>query len=191
MLYNNSIKAMPAMKEIIRLEPSTAGCDMPTCGAVPIYILGSEEGIAIVAIPISIFVISAIYVRRTRYLKTQNMSQTTMKMNQMLMRALTIHIGILVVSLIIPVCVLYLIAVFGNEKYNAVLEVIVVMFTCHSLFDIPAMLFFIKPYRKFIAGIWWNALRKVGLDNFLKNDQVLVVQQAWSSVAINSSQNRA
>uniref|UniRef100_A0A914DYN8 Uncharacterized protein n=1 Tax=Acrobeloides nanus TaxID=290746 RepID=A0A914DYN8_9BILA len=124
------------------------------------------------------------------------MSQTTMKMNQMLMRALTIHIGILVVFLIIPLCVLYSILVFGNEKYNTILEVIMVVFTCHSLFEIPSMLYFIKPYRTFIVGILRDAIQKVGLDKFLKNDQVVMVQHAPSTTVqhalstINSSQNR-
>jgi len=152
------------------------------------YILAAQIVISTVFILFSIFIISTIYGRRMKFLKTQNMSQTTMKLNLMLMRALIVHIGIIGVLLVIPLIVLIAIAMFGNEKYNTVLEVIMLIFTCHSLFDIPAMLFFIKPYRKFIAGIWWNALRKVGL---VKNDQVLMVQQAWSSAAINSSQNRA
>jgi hypothetical protein len=185
---------MPAMKEVIRLEPSTSGCDATSCGAITIYCIGGMEVAAIFAIPITIVVISAIYLWRMKYLVTQNMSQTTMKLNLMLMKALIVHVWIIIVFLVIPLMILVAITFLGNEKNNIVLEVIVVMFTGHSLFDIPAMLFFIKPYRKFIAGILWNALREVGLDKFLKNDQVLViqlVQQAQSSAAINASLNRA
>jgi flagellar biosynthesis protein FlhB len=180
---------MPAMEEVIRLEPSTSGCDDTSCGTIPMYMMAAQEVILAVSIFFSIFIIGAIYRRRMKFLKTQNMSQTTWKLNLMLMNALKVHIGIIAVFLVLPVIVFLLIAMFGNEKYNIVLEVIVLMFTCHSIFDIPAMFFFIKPYRKFIAGILRNALGKVGLDKFLKNDQVLVVQQAPNLTTINSSQN--
>uniref|UniRef100_A0A914E3U7 G protein-coupled receptor n=1 Tax=Acrobeloides nanus TaxID=290746 RepID=A0A914E3U7_9BILA len=182
---------MPAMKDVIRLEPSTSGCDFSTCGTVVGWSITLQEGFAALAIPTSIFVIYAMYLRRTNYLMTQTtMSQTTMNLNRMLMRALTIHMCIISVFLVIPACALYAIALFGNEKYNILLEVMIVVFTCHSLVDIPAMLFFIKPYRKFMAGIFGYALQKVGLDKFLKNDQIVIVQQV-QSMTVNSSQNRA
>uniref|UniRef100_A0A914CFZ4 G-protein coupled receptors family 1 profile domain-containing protein n=1 Tax=Acrobeloides nanus TaxID=290746 RepID=A0A914CFZ4_9BILA len=183
---------MPPMKDVIRLEPSTSGYDFSTCDTVVGWSIMLQEGFAVLAIPTSIFVIYVMYRRRTNYLMTQTtMSQTTMNLNRMLMRALTIHMCIIIVFLVIPVCALYAIAIFGNEKYNILLEVMVIVFTCHSLVDIPAMLFFIKPYRKFMAGIFGYVVQKVGLDKFLKNDQVVVVQQVQSLTAINSSQNRA
>ena len=118
MLYNNSIIAMPAMKDIILLEPSISGCDSHNCGSVFSYSLCIQEAVAILALPLTIITIYTLYRRRVKYLLTQNMSQTTMKMNQMLMKALTIHMGIIVVLLVIPLWVIYLIAIFGNEKYN-------------------------------------------------------------------------
>ena len=139
----------------------------------------------------SIVVISAIYHKRMKYLATQNMSNATMNSNRMLMRSLLIHVVIIVVFLVIPVMMFIGIAVIGNDEYNIILEVILVLFTCHSIFDIPALLFFIKPYRVFIRGILLNALRKVGLDKFLQNDPVMVIQQVQSSTAINSIQNRS
>uniref|UniRef100_A0A914CQB8 Uncharacterized protein n=1 Tax=Acrobeloides nanus TaxID=290746 RepID=A0A914CQB8_9BILA len=63
MLYNNSIKAMPTMKDVFRHEPSTSGCDVPTCGIVSVYLIGAYEGLAVAAIPTSIIVIGIIYFR--------------------------------------------------------------------------------------------------------------------------------
>uniref|UniRef100_A0A914DSB1 G protein-coupled receptor n=1 Tax=Acrobeloides nanus TaxID=290746 RepID=A0A914DSB1_9BILA len=180
---------MPAMKDVILFEPSTSGCDVPTCGIVSVYLLGGQEGIAVLAIFASIFIIGSIYHRRVNYLKAHTtMSQTTMNLNRMLMTALIVHLGIIVAFLVVPVSVLYAFMIFGDENNNIILEAIVLVFSCHSLFDIPAMFFFIKPYRKFIGGRLRSALRKVGLDKFLKNDQVVMVQQVQSSMAINSSQ---
>jgi heme/copper-type cytochrome/quinol oxidase subunit 2 len=179
---------MPAMKDVIRLEPSTNGCDMPTCGAFPMYLQGVQVGIAVLAIPTSIFVIGAIYGKRLRYLKKQNMPQTTMKLNKMLMKALIIHICIIIVFLVIPAMVLFAIMLLGNEKQNVILEIIIVIFTWHSLFDIPAMLYFITPYRKFIWKVLWNALQTVGLDKFMRSEQIIIVQQIPISSGVISSQ---
>uniref|UniRef100_A0A914DJQ3 G protein-coupled receptor n=1 Tax=Acrobeloides nanus TaxID=290746 RepID=A0A914DJQ3_9BILA len=177
------------MKDIIYLEPSTAGCDVPTCGIIILYFLIGQEGIAVLIIFASIIIIGYIYHRRVKYLMTQTtMSQTTMNLNRMLMTALIVHLGIIAVFLVVPLTVLYAILMLGNEKDNTTLEVITVVFSCHSLFDIPAMFFFITPYRKFIVGSLRSALRKVGL---LKNDQVVMIHQVQSSMAINSSQIRA
>uniref|UniRef100_A0A914CXP6 Uncharacterized protein n=1 Tax=Acrobeloides nanus TaxID=290746 RepID=A0A914CXP6_9BILA len=77
------------MEEVIRLEPSTSGCDVPTCGTVSVYLIAGMEGFALLAIPASSWVIAVIYIKRTRYLMTQTtMSQTTMNLNRMLMMAL-------------------------------------------------------------------------------------------------------
>ena len=183
------------MEEVIRLEPSTSGCSTTSCGTIPMCSMAAQYVILTVFIFFSIFIIGMIYSKRIGFLKTQNMSQTTWKLNLMLMRALIVHIGIIGVLLVIPLIMFMAIAMFGNETNNTVLEVIMLVFTCHSLFDIPAMLFFIKPYRKFIAEILWNALRKVGLDKFLQNDQVIVVKQfgtqVQSSTGIISIQNRS
>jgi hypothetical protein len=178
------------MKDVIRLEPSISGCNAYSCGTLTAQLIAATEGLVVVAIPVSIVVISAIYHKRMKYLATQNMSNATMNSNRMLMRSLLIHVVIIVVFLVIPVMMLIGIAVIGNEEYNIILEVILVLFTCHSIFDIPALLFFIKPYRVFIRGILLNALRKVGLDKFLQNDQVIVIQ-VQSSTGIISIQNRS
>jgi choline-glycine betaine transporter len=54
------------------------------------------------AIPTFIFVIGTIYTRRVKYLITQNMSQTTMKLNHMFMKTL-VHMVIIIVFLVISV----------------------------------------------------------------------------------------
>uniref|UniRef100_A0A914DZ48 Uncharacterized protein n=1 Tax=Acrobeloides nanus TaxID=290746 RepID=A0A914DZ48_9BILA len=66
---------MPAMKDVIHLEPSISGCDIPTCG-ITTYLIGIQEGVALLAIPSSICVIGVIYFRRMIYLTAQNMSHT-------------------------------------------------------------------------------------------------------------------
>uniref|UniRef100_A0A914DBY4 G-protein coupled receptors family 1 profile domain-containing protein n=1 Tax=Acrobeloides nanus TaxID=290746 RepID=A0A914DBY4_9BILA len=113
---------MPAMNYVIRLEPSISGCNAYSCGTLTAQLIAATEGLAVLAIPVSIVVIIAIYIKRMKYLATQNMSNATMKSNRMLMKSLVIHIAIIVVFLVIPVIMFIGIAVIANEEYNIILE---------------------------------------------------------------------
>uniref|UniRef100_A0A914DM43 Kynureninase n=2 Tax=Acrobeloides nanus TaxID=290746 RepID=A0A914DM43_9BILA len=62
---------MPAMKDVFRHEPSTSGCDVPTCDIVSVYLIGAYEGLAVAAIPTSIIVIGIIYFRHDALLSQE------------------------------------------------------------------------------------------------------------------------
>uniref|UniRef100_A0A914CKT4 Uncharacterized protein n=1 Tax=Acrobeloides nanus TaxID=290746 RepID=A0A914CKT4_9BILA len=75
------------MKDVIRLEPSTNGCDMPTCGALPMYLQGVQVGLAVLAIPTSIFVIGAIYEKPTCASVTCNKNESCIMQEVICVRA--------------------------------------------------------------------------------------------------------
>lgn len=167
---------MPAMNEVFKLEPSTSGCDLESCGIIGIYFLGAIEELAVLIIPISIFIIGVIYTRRNRYIiKSGIMSKNAMKLNRMLMIAMLAHILIIVVFLVVPVMVLYAFMLFGNERQNLILEIIIVIFTCHSLLDIPAMMVLIKPYRMFILEMLIWCIKKISFGRLFNSDQVQIL----------------
>lgn len=93
------------------------------------------------------------------------MSAFTANLNKTLMRALHVHIGMVVVFLVTPALILYVIVLWGNESQNYINEILLLVLSSHSLFDIPAMLYFITPYRRYISGVLQDILIKLKLKN--------------------------
>lgn len=159
-IRQNAIEAIPALKQVIEIEPTVGGCDLETCQLF-IYCIVIVLGLFVIALIIGLPTVYVIYYRQTKELKKKSSTKTD-RMNSMLFRALNVHLCLVIIFLIVPLFAFYGLMLSKLNVANMYIEIVLNIAVFHSIADFFAIIYFIRPYRMFIIEILAKFLRNFG-----------------------------
>lgn len=91
-----------------------------------------------------------------------NLSAATYKLQKILFKALYLQMCFITGILIVPIMISFILVMFGIKWVSSFGMICFMLTAIHSLADFAILTFYIKPYRKFILGLFKFLLNKVG-----------------------------
>jgi hypothetical protein len=115
-----------------------------------------------------VIVLYGLYFVKVRKLG-KSLSSKTNQMNTMLFRALNMQISIIVVSWTMPGIIMVVVLVSKIEYANFIIQICLFFPLLYPIFEIMAILYFVKPYRDFITSCLNRILLSIGVKKVTPN----------------------
>uniref|UniRef100_A0A914ENY4 7TM GPCR serpentine receptor class x (Srx) domain-containing protein n=1 Tax=Acrobeloides nanus TaxID=290746 RepID=A0A914ENY4_9BILA len=140
------------MATIIRLEPTTNGVDW-TYGGYLLIIGIIDYGLTMVMFTCVLIILTAFFVYKMKRLKSI-MIPSTFKLQVMLFKTLVVQTVLILITIAFPVLVIdfMLVAKFQNGSFYA--QIAIFPLCIHALADTTTILYFIRPYRKYVVQMF-------------------------------------
>lgn len=140
-------KDEPIMSTIIQLEPTTNGIDWTYGGYL--MIMGIiDYGLVMVGFTIVLVVLSILFVRKMKHLKTF-IAASTYRLQIMLFKTLVVQTVLVLITVALPILAIDFMLILKMENGSFYTQIALFPLCLHALADTTTILCFIKPYRKY------------------------------------------
>jgi hypothetical protein len=142
------IEVQPIMAQIFLLEPTTAGFSWHK--GKHILLTGCITYVMIVIAFVTLLTILVYrFLNQMKNLRAQ-LTLPTYKLQIMLFKTLMVQLGIIVITILIPYVTLLIMFCTGYKYGSIYASLALFPMTIHTIGNTISMIYFIKPYRRFI-----------------------------------------